>query len=52
MRRATMPIAYLETAYLSNAKDLAILKDEEKQKAIATAVYESILEAYERMGEE
>lgn len=52
VRRATMPIAYLETAYLSNEKDLAILKEEENLKAIAEAVYKSILEAYERMEEE
>lgn len=51
VRRATMPVVLLETAYMSNAKDLAILKDEEKLKAAAYAVYEVILEAYERMEE-
>lgn len=51
VRRATMPVVLVETAYLSNANDLAILKDEEKLKAAAYAVYEAILTAYERMEE-
>ena len=52
VRRATMPVALLETAYLSNANDLAKLKDEENLKAVAAGIYEAILEAYELMGEE
>lgn len=51
VRRATMPVVLVETAYLSNAKDLEILKDEEKMEAAAFAIYEAILEAYERMEE-
>lgn len=51
VRRATMPVVLIETAYLSNAKDLEILKDEEKLEAAAYAVYEAILEAYARMEE-
>ena len=51
VRRATMPVVLIETAYLSNAKDLAILKDEEKLYDAAYAVYEAVLEAYELMEE-
>lgn len=51
VRRATMPMVLIETAYLSNAKDLAILKDEEKLQVAAYAVYEAVLEAFERMKE-
>lgn len=51
VRRATMPVVLIETAYLSNEKDLAILKDEEKLQDAAYAVYEAVLEAYERMEE-
>ena len=51
VRRATMPVVLIETAYLSNAKDLAILKDEEKLKEAAYAVYEVILTAYEKLEE-
>ncbi len=51
VRRATMPVALVETAYLSNKKDLEILKDDEMLKAAANAVYEAVLEAYERMEE-
>lgn len=51
VRRATMPVVLIETAYLSNAKDLAILKDEEKLQTAAQAIYEAILTAYERMEE-
>ncbi len=52
VRRATMPVVLLETAYLSNENDLAKLKEEENLKAIAAGIYEAILEAYELMGEE
>ena len=51
VRRATMPVALLETAYLSNANDLMILKNEEMLQKAAQAVYEAILEAYEYMEE-
>lgn len=51
VRRATMPVVLLETAYLSNPQDLAILTSEEKQKAAAYAIYEAVLEAFERMEE-
>ena len=51
VRRATMPVVLIETAYLSNAKDLAILKDDEMLQAAAYAVYEAVLTAYERMEE-
>lgn len=51
VRRATMPVVLVETAYLSNANDLKILKDKEKMEAAAFAIYEAILEAYERMEE-
>ncbi len=51
VRRATMPVVLIETAYLSNEKDLEILKDNEKLKVAAYAVYEVILEAYERIEE-
>lgn len=51
VRRATMPVVLLETAYLSNEKDLALLKDDQKLQEIAGAIYEAILEAYEIMEE-
>lgn len=51
VRRATMPVVLIETGYLSNEKDLALLKDEEKLQEAAYAVYEAVLEAYERMEE-
>jgi len=51
VRRATMPVVLIETAYLSNEKDLEILEDEEKLKAAAYAIYEAVLEAYEHMEE-
>ena len=51
VRRATMPVALIETAYLSNSKDLALLKDDEKLKDAAYAVYEAVLTAYERLEE-
>lgn len=51
VRRATMPVVLIETAYLSNPKDLEILKNDEKLQAAAYAIYEAILIAYERMEE-
>ncbi len=51
VRRATMPVVLIETAYLSNPKDLEILKNDEKLQAAAYAIYEAILTAYERMEE-
>ncbi|MBQ8632590.1 MAG: N-acetylmuramoyl-L-alanine amidase [Lachnospiraceae bacterium] len=51
VRRATMPMVLIETAYLSNAKDLAVLKNDDKLKDAAQAIYESILTAYERLEE-
>lgn len=51
VRRATMPMVLIETAYLSNANDLEILKDKDKLKDAAYAIYEAVLEAYERMEE-
>jgi N-acetylmuramoyl-L-alanine amidase len=51
VRRATMPVVLIETAYMSNSKDLEILKDDEKLKAAAYAIYEAVLLAYERMEE-
>lgn len=51
VRRATMPVVLVEVAYLSNEKDLAVLKNDEKLKAAAYGVYEAILTAYERMKE-
>ena len=51
VRRATMPMVLVETAYLSNENDLAILKDDEKLRAAAYAIYEAVLIAYERMEE-
>lgn len=51
VRRATMPMVLIEVAYLSNEKDLAILKDEEKLQTAAYAVYEAVLEAYEQIEE-
>jgi len=51
VRRSTMPIAYLETLYLSNKEDLALVKEEENLKKIAKAVYDAILAAYELMEE-
>ncbi len=49
VRRAEMPVVLVETAYLSNQKDLAVLKDDEKLKAAAEAIYQIILQAYQRM---
>lgn len=49
VRRAEMPVVLVETAYLSNQSDLKILKNDEKLKAAAKAMYETILEAYQRM---
>lgn len=51
VRRATMPVVLIETAYLSNSKDLELLKDDEKLKDAAYAVYEAVLTAYERLEE-
>ncbi len=51
VRRATMPVVLIETAYLSNSKDLKILKNDEKLKEAAHAVYEVVLEAFEQMEE-
>lgn len=51
VRRATMPVVLVEVAYLSNEKDLAVLKNDEKLKDAAYAVYEAILTAYEQMKE-
>lgn len=51
VRRATMPVVLIETAYLSNAGDLAILKNEENLQKAAYALYEAVLEAYESMEE-
>lgn len=51
VRRATMPVVLIETAYLSNEKDLEILKNDEKLQAAAQAIYEAVLTAYERMKE-
>lgn len=51
VRRATMPVALIETAYLSNPKDLELLKDDEKLKDAAYAVYEAVLTAYEHLEE-
>lgn len=51
VRRATMPVVLIETAYLSNRRDLAILKNDTKLQDAAYAVYEAILEAYDLMEE-
>lgn len=51
VRRATMPVVLLETAYLSNARDMELLKNDEKLMSAAQAVYEAVLTAYERMKE-
>lgn len=51
VRRATMPMVLIETAYMSNEKDLAILKDDKKLQDAAYAIYEAILIAYERLEE-
>lgn len=51
VRRATMPVALIEIAYLSNPKDLELLKDDEKLKDAAYAVYEAVLTAYEHLEE-
>jgi len=51
VRRATMPVVLVETAYLSNEKDRAILKNDDMLKAAAYAVYEAVLIAYESMEE-
>ena len=51
VRRATMPVVLIETAYLSNSKDLEILKNDEMLRAAAQAIYEAVLAAYERMEE-
>lgn len=51
VRRATMPVVLIETAYLSNPKDLEILKNDDKLQAAAYAIYEAVLAAYEHMEE-
>lgn len=51
VRRATMPVVLIETAYMSNASDLNLLKQDEKLKDAAEAVYQVILSAYEQMEE-
>lgn len=51
VRRATMPVVLIETAYLSNDKDRAILKDDEMLKEAAYAIYEAVVLAYEHMEE-
>lgn len=52
VRRAVMPVALLETAYLSNKEERSILKDEERLRAAGASVYRSILEAYEKLEQE
>lgn len=51
VRRATMPMVLIETAYLSNSRDLKVLKNDEKLQEAAYAVYEVVLESFERMKE-
>lgn len=51
VRRATMPMVLIETAYLSNPNNLALLEDDEKLHTAAKAVFEAILIAYQRMEE-
>lgn len=51
VRRATMPVALIETAYLSNSRDLKIMKDDEMLQAAANAIYEVVLESFARMEE-
>ena len=51
IRKATMPVALMEVAYLSNESDLAILLDDEMLQKAAQAIYESIMEAYSIMEE-
>lgn len=51
VRRATMPVVLIETAYMSNENDLKLLKDEEKLQIAANAIYEAVLEAFVRMEE-
>lgn len=46
VRRATMPVVLIETAYMSNASDMNILKYDENLQKAANAVYEVILSAY------
>lgn len=45
VKEAKMPVVLLETAYLTNANDLAAVKDPAKQQAAAQALYDALMEA-------
>lgn len=49
IQQAQMPVALAELAFMSNASDMAVLEKEETQRNIAKALYEAILEGYERL---
>ena len=51
VRRATMPVVLLEVAYLSNDKNLEMILETENQQKAARAIFDSIMEAYEEMGQ-
>ena len=44
--RSTMPALLIETGFMSNPEELALLVTEEYQRQIATAIYNAIVEAF------
>lgn len=47
VRLSEVPVALVETCYLSNKKDLAKIKSDEGQQAVAEMLYNQILSVYE-----
>ena len=46
VRDAKMPVALVETAFMSNTSDMEVLATEEAQRSIAQGLYDAILRAY------
>ena len=52
VKEARMPVALVETAYMSNPSDMETLAKEETRRAVAQSLYDAILRAYEMMEEQ
>ena len=49
VRDAKMPVALVETAFMSNTSDMEVLATEEAQRSIAQGLYDAILRAYKEL---
>lgn len=49
VKEARMPVALVETAFMTNPSDMEALAKEETRKAVAQGLYDAILRAYEMM---